>query len=115
MDAYRSGLDFSFMTKDSTAVLHPVTFSAGRCRGNEVWLHSHLGEEFSGDWSMNKCHHMLFGQCFMWTTDCYAIKFILSYNGANPAILHLQMRLICWDANIVHQNDHFIADADYWF
>jgi hypothetical protein len=87
MDAYRSGSDFSFMTKDSMAVLHPVAFGARRCRGNKVRLHSHLGEGFSGDWAMNKCRHMLFGQRFVWTTDCYAIKFILSYNGANPAIL----------------------------
>ncbi len=37
-----SGLDFSFMTKDSMAVLHQVTFGARSCRRNEVWLHSHL-------------------------------------------------------------------------
>jgi hypothetical protein len=49
MDAYRSGSDFSFMTKDSAAVLHPVAFGAGRCRGNEVRFHSHLVEGFSGD------------------------------------------------------------------
>jgi hypothetical protein len=104
---------FSFMTKDSVAVLHPVAFGAGRCRRNEVRLHSHLGEGFSGDWAMNKCRHMLFGQRFVWTTDCFAIKFILSYDGANPAILRLQMRLMCWDVNIAHQNDHYIADADY--
>ncbi len=114
MNAYRSGSDFSFMTKDSTAILHPVAFGARRCHRNEVRLHSHLGECFSGDWAMNKCRHMLFGQCFVWTTDCYAIKFILSYDGANPAILCLQMCLMCWDVNIVHQNDHYIADADYW-
>jgi hypothetical protein len=114
MNAYRSGSDFSFMTKDSTSVLHPVAFCARRCRGNEVRLHSHLGEGFSGDWAMNKCRHMLFGQRFVWTTDCYAIKFILSYDGANPAILCLQMRLMCWDVDIVHRSEHYIADADYW-
>jgi hypothetical protein len=114
MDAYRSGLDFSFMTKDSMAVLHPVAFGARRCRGNEVRLHSHLGKGFSGDWAMNKCRHMLFGQRFVWTTDCYAIKFILSYDSANPAILRLQMHLMCWDIDIVHQNDQYIADANYW-
>jgi hypothetical protein len=65
MNAYRSGSDFSFMTKESTAVLHPVAFGARRCRGNKVWLQSHLGEGFSGDWAMNKCRHMLFGQSFV--------------------------------------------------
>jgi len=68
MTAYRSGSDFSFMTKDSTAVLHPVAFGARRCRGNEVRLYSHLGEGFSGDWAMNKCRRMLFGQRFVWMT-----------------------------------------------
>jgi hypothetical protein len=102
MDVYCSGWDFSYMTKDSMVVLHPVAFGARRCRGNEVRLHSHLGEGFSGDWAMNKCRHMPFGQCFVWTTDCYSIKFILSYDGANPAILCLQMRLMCWDVDIAH-------------
>ncbi len=62
---------------------------------------------------MNKCRHYLFGQ-FVWVTDCYAIKFILSYDGANHAILRLQMRLMGWDVDIVHRNDHYITDADYW-
>jgi hypothetical protein len=57
---------------------------------------------------------MLFGQCFVWVTDCYAIKFILLYDGANPAILRLQMRLMGWDVDIVHQNNNYITDANYW-
>ena len=52
MVAYRSGSDFSFMTKDSVAVLHPDTLGARRCCRNEVWLHSNLGEGFSSDWAM---------------------------------------------------------------
>ena len=47
-------------------------------------------------------------------TDCYAIKFILSYEGGNPAILCLQMRLMCWDVDIVHRPDVELVDADYW-
>ncbi len=108
MDAYCSGSDFSFVTKDSMAVLHPITFGARHCHGNECWLHSQLGEGFSGDWAMNKCCHMLFSQRFMWTTNSYAIKFILSYDGAYPAILCLQMHLMCWNVDIVHQNGHYI-------
>jgi hypothetical protein len=102
MNAYRSGADFSFMTKTSSAVRHPVAFGARHCRGNKVRLHSHLGKGFAGDWAMSKCCHMLFGQRFVWVTDCYAIKFILSYDGADPAILQLQMHLMGWDINIVH-------------
>jgi hypothetical protein len=57
---------------------------------------------------------MLFGQRFVSVTDCYAIKFILSYEGGNSAILHLQMRLMCWDVDIVHRPDTELVDADYW-
>ena len=108
------GGDFLFMTKDSTAVLHPVAFGCRRTRGNEKRLHSHLGEGFAGDWAINKCRHMCFGQRFTWTTDCHAIKFILSYDGKNPAILRLQMRFMCWDMDIEHRNDIHLTDADYF-
>ena len=57
---------------------------------------------------------MCFGQRFTWVTDCYAIKFILSYDGRNPSILRLQMRFMCWDMDIEHRNDTFLGDADYW-
>ena len=108
------GDGFDFMTKTSTSTLHPVAFGCRRTRGNEKKLHSHLSEGFSGDWSINKCHHMCFGQRFTWVTDCYAIKFILSYDGKNPAILRLQMRFMCWDMDIEHRNDVYLTDADYW-
>jgi len=54
---------------------------------------------------------MLFGQRFVWVTNCYAIKFILSYEGGNLAILRLQMRLMCWDVDIVHRPDTELVDA----
>ncbi len=57
---------------------------------------------------------MCFGQRFTWVTDCYALKFILSYDGRNFAILHLQMRFMCWDMDIEHRNDIHLTDADYW-
>jgi hypothetical protein len=102
------------MTKDSQAVLHPICFGARKCRGNEVRLHSHLAECFAGDYSINTVMHYVFGQRFVWVTDCYAVKFILSYDGGNPAILHLQMRLMCRDVDIIHRPDHELVDADYW-
>ncbi len=114
MTAYRAGSDFSFMNKESSVVVQPVAFGGRRCRGNEVRLHSHLGECFAGDWAINKNRHMLFGQRFVWVTDCYAARFILSYDGNNPAVLRLQMRLKCWDVDIVHGNDTHLTDADYW-
>jgi len=112
--AYRDGKGFTFMTKGSKAVLHPICFGARRCRGNEVRLHSHLGECFAGDYGIDKVRHYIFGQRFIWVTDCYAVKFILSYDGGNPAILRLQMRLMCWDVDIVHRPDHELVDAGYW-
>jgi hypothetical protein len=102
------------MTKDSSAFLCPVCFGGWKSRRNEVQLHSHLGEIFAGDYGMNKCRHMLFGQHFVWVMDCYAPKFVLSYDGANPAILCLQMHLMCWDVDIVHRPDVELVDADYW-
>ncbi len=105
---------FDFMMKTSSAVLHPVAFGCRRTGSNETKLHSHLGKGFAGNWAINKNCHMCFGQRFTWVTDCYAIKFILSYDGQNPSILHLQMRFMCWDMDIKHQNDIFLSDADYW-
>ena len=111
---YLDGKGFNFMTKDFKAILHPVCFGTRCTRGNEIRLHSHLGEGFSGDYAINKCRSYVFGQCFVWVTDCYAIKFILSYEGGNPAILHLQMRLMCWDVDIVHCPDSELVNANYW-
>ena len=74
---YRAGRGFSFMTKVSQATLRPICFGARRSCGNEVRLHSHLGKGFSRDYAINKCRHYIFGQRFVWVTDCYAIKFIL--------------------------------------
>ncbi len=111
---YQEGQGFTFMTKSSSAVLHPVCFGMRQSCGNEVRLHSHLGEGFASDYTINKCSHMLFGQRFVWVTDCYAIKFILSYEGGNSALLRLQMRLMCWDGDIVHCLDTELVDADYW-
>jgi hypothetical protein len=108
------GNGFDFMTKTSAAVLHPVAFGCRRTRGSKKCLHLQLGKEFVNNYSINKCRHMCFGQRFTWVTNCYAIKFILSYDRQNPAILRLQMRFMCWDMEIKHRNDHFLTDADYW-
>ncbi len=111
---YREGKAFSFMTKESLAALHPVCFGAWKCRGNKVWLHSHLGECFAGDYANKKMRHYVFGQRFVWVKDCYAVKFLLSYEGSNPVILCLQMRLMCWDVDIIHRPDSELVNADYW-
>jgi hypothetical protein len=111
---YWDGKGFSFMTKESSATLHPICFGARKCRGNKVRLHSHLGKCFAGDYAINKMRHYVSGERFVWVTDCYAIKFLLSYKGCNPAILCLQMRLMCWDVDIIHRPDLQLVNADYW-
>ncbi len=108
------GSSFDFMTKDSTALLHPVAFGCRRMCGNKQRLHSHLGEVFSGDYAIIKCCHMAFGKRFVWVTACYALKFILSYDGRNPAILHLQMHFMCWDMIIKHRNNLCLTNANYF-
>ncbi len=111
---YWDGKGFSFMTKELSDTLHPICFGAQKCRGNKVWLHSHLGKCFAGDYAINKMQHYVFSQHFVWVMDCNAIKFLLSYEGGNPAILCLQMRLMCWDVDIIHRPDSQLVDADYW-
>jgi len=63
---------------------------------------------------MNKVRHMCYGRRFVWATDCYAVRFKLSYDGANQAILCLQMRLMGWDVDIVHRTNDYLVDAYYW-
>jgi hypothetical protein len=63
---------------------------------------------------MKKFCHMCYGCCFVWVTDCYAVKFILSYDGANQAILCLQMWLMGWNVDIVHCRNKHLVDANYW-
>ena len=109
-----SGSDFHFLTKTNGCALYPIAFGSRRCRGNEQFLHSYLGKGFAGDWAMNKIRHMCYGQRFVWVTDCYAVKFILSYDDANQAILRLQMRLMGWDVDIVHRTNDYLVNADYW-
>jgi hypothetical protein len=63
---------------------------------------------------MNKVRYMDYGCQYVWVTDCYAVKFILSYNGANQAFLCLQMHLIGWDIDIVHHTNDYLVGANYW-
>jgi hypothetical protein len=57
---------------------------------------------------------MLFGQRFVWVKDCHAAKFVLSYKGTNLVFLRLQMRLMCWEVDIVHHPDSESLNTDYW-
>jgi hypothetical protein len=57
---------------------------------------------------------MCYGQRFVWVTDCYAVKFILFHDGANQAILQLQMQLMGWDIDIVNRHNNHLVNANYW-
>jgi hypothetical protein len=111
---FMSGNGFHFLTKKDGGALYFVAFGSRRARRNEKFLHSYLGEGFCGDWAMNKVRHVCYGRQFVWVTNCYAVKFILSYDGANQAILCLQMCLMGWDVDIVHRTNNYLADANYW-
>ncbi len=99
---FMSGNGFHFLATTNGRVLYPVAFSGQHARGNTKFLHSCLGNAFCSDYAMNKFRHMCWGLRFVWVTDCYAVKFILSYDGTNQAILQLQMRLMGWDVDIIH-------------
>jgi hypothetical protein len=88
---FMSGNGFQFLTKMDNSILYPVAFGSCQLLGNERYLHSYLGEAFCGDFAMNKFLHMCYGCRFVWVPDCYAVKFILSYDKANQVILRLQI------------------------
>jgi hypothetical protein len=111
---FMSGNGFHFLTTTNGRVLHPAAFGGWRAHGNEKYLHLYLGEAFCGNYAMNKSRHMCWGRSFVWVTDCYAVKFILSYNGANQAILRLQTQLMGWDVDIIHWRNKHLVDANYW-
>ena len=108
-----AGGDCEFLT-DSKLTLHPVAFGSRRCRDNEKNFHSHIGEAKAGDWAMNKNRHYIWGLQFTWITDCYALRFIMSYSGNNPVILRLQMRFMTWDMTIVHKPGSLMSSPDYF-
>jgi hypothetical protein len=62
---FMSGNGFHFLTKTNGGPLYPVAFGSCQTRGNEKFLHSYLGKDFSGDWAMNKVRHMCYGQQFV--------------------------------------------------
>ena len=108
------GGECEFLRDNSPLKLRPVAFGSRKTRGRENKLHSYLGEGFAGDWAMNRVSHYLWGMWFTWITDSYGIRFILTYEGANPVVLRLQMRLMLQMCNIVHRNNKWLGDADYW-
>ena len=99
-----AGGDYEFLKKDSKARLRSCGLGSRMARGREPCLHSHLQEGFGLDWSANSNRDKLYARRFTGITDCYALRFILSYEGPNPVILRLQMRLMLWAMDLYHSN-----------
>jgi hypothetical protein len=108
-----AGGECKFLLPNSKLTLHPIALGCRRTRGLEPRLHSYLGEGFAGNYAINKVAHYCWGMQFTWITDCYALRYVLSYDGNNPAVLRLQMRLMCWDMVIVHRPGTTMAAPDY--
>ena len=96
------GGDCEFLRPQSKLLLRTTGFGPRKTRGREQYLHSHLGEGFCLDWAINRNRARLWGIRFTAITDCYGLRFILSYDGPNPVILRLQMRLMLWSMDLHH-------------
>ena len=83
-----------FLLPKSKLQLRSTGFGSRASRGREANLHSHLGKGFALDWAINKNRAKLRGVRFTALTDCFALRFILTYAGTNPALLRLQMRFM---------------------
>ena len=46
-------------------------------------------------------------------TDCYALRFILSYDRPNVVILRLHMRSMLWAMDLHHRNCKYLLSPDY--
>ena len=94
--------------------LRPMTMGSRKNRGYELRLHSHLGEGFALDWAINANRLYCWGsQRFTNISDCYSIKYLMGYEGKNPVILRLQLRLMLWPVDIVHRTRDFNVDSNY--
>ena len=114
MEREIAGGECEFLRPKSKLVLQTTGFGSRRSRGRENKLHSHLGEGFALDWAINKNRAKLWGVRFTAITDCYALRFILTYDGPNPALLRLQMRYMLWAMDLYHRNADFLVQPDYW-
>ena len=102
-----AGGECEFLKENSKSLLRTTGFGSRKTRGRESSLHSHLGEDFILDWSINMQRAKLQGVRFTAIIDCYALMFILSYDGPNTVILRLQMRLMLFNGLLSQKADFF--------
>ena len=114
MEREMGGGECEFLKKDSKATLRSCGFGSRKTRGREPFLHSHLNEGFALDWAVNNNRDKLWARRFTAITDCYGLRFILSYDGPNPVVLRLQMRLMLWAMDLHHRNADWLVSPDYF-
>ena len=102
MQREAEGGEMEFLRPKSKLLLRTTGFGSRKSQGREHALHLHLCEGFCLDWAITRNHAKLWGVRFSAITDCYALRFILSYDGPNPVILCLQMRLMLWAMDRYH-------------
>ncbi len=102
------------MKEHPELTLWPISIRSCRSHGCKVHLYPHLSEGFKGDWLINKSCHYFWGMQFTWATNCYAIQFILSYDGNSPVIQCLQMWLMLLNMVVIHCNNSWLIDSDKW-
>ena len=93
--------------------LRPICMGSRKNKGYELRLHSHLGEAFALDYAINANRLYCWGFRFTNIGDCYSLKFIMTYEGSNPVILRIQMRLMLWPVDITHRLRDFNVDGDF--
>ena len=109
-----AGGECEFLLPKTTLRLRTTGFGSRATKGREKFLHSHLGEAFALDWAIHKDRSKLWGIRFTALTDCYALRFILSYDGTNPVLLRQQMRFQLWAMDLYHRSGFLMVLPDYF-
>eukprot|EP00956_Cyclotella_meneghiniana_P013317 scaffold19184_cov46-Cyclotella_meneghiniana.AAC.7 len=91
--------------------LRPICMGSRKNKGYETRLHSHIGEACALDWACGVNRLYTWGSRFTSISDCYSLKFIMTYEGNNPVVLCIQMHLSLWAMDIVHRTRDFNVDA----
>ena len=82
-----AGSECEFLLPKSKLQLRSTGFGSSAARCRKANLHSHLGKGFALDWAIHKNCAKLWGVRFTALTDCFALRFILTYTRTNPALL----------------------------
>eukprot|EP00956_Cyclotella_meneghiniana_P028883 scaffold68484_cov41-Cyclotella_meneghiniana.AAC.5 len=94
-------------------LLRPISMGSRKNKGYELRLHSHLGEAFALDWAIGQNRLYCYAVRNTNISDCYSLKFVMTYEGNNSVVLGIQMRLMLWSMDIVHRTRDFNIDSDY--